>query len=191
METPDARHLLDEAVFTDAPEERRRKLDEAIAALLRETPAAPTASADLTYLLGYASYLHPDFGSSSERRAMAKRALVDATLLDPKHPRAHLYLGHIAYDEGDYEHARQAFLVAAGPGLGVYLEGKRAEMLVCCTLWIDGLSAALDGMALRPRRDRLVAPCGSPRRARQAHGGPNPIAPTTAKSPSSTVRFLP
>jgi len=88
--------------------EQRRSAIEAIAARLAgEIARSPTVP--LFFLLGYALYFHPDRLTSPAIQERLKSALQSALDLDPGYARAHMYLGHQAWDLGRYAEAKSHF----------------------------------------------------------------------------------
>lgn len=80
----------------------RKKL---LGAAMEELERSDLNDANSLYALGYAWYVWPD--ETSERLVNAKRYLSRALELDAGHRFASLYLGHLLFDEGNYEAARQ------------------------------------------------------------------------------------
>lgn len=108
-----------------------------------ESLAHETGSADAFYSLGYVLYFHPERTESGALHARVDRALLDAIKVDPHHARAWLYLGHNAYDVGEFALAKRRFQRIADGALPPYLDLKAKEMDVCCAIKTEGLRAAV------------------------------------------------
>jgi hypothetical protein len=125
--------------------EQRRKGIEAVTAKLAEE-AARNRTAPLLFLLGYAWYFHPDRLQSLPIQERLENALQFALELEPTNARAHMYLGHEAFDLRKHAEARSHFEKVELGQLGTYWAMKVREMLVCCAIAIDGLAAALNDL---------------------------------------------
>lgn len=86
----------------EADTSERKKL---LGMAMEELERSDLNDANGLYALGYAWYVWPD--DTSERLENAKRYLNKALALNPGHRFASLYLGHLLFDEGNYEAARQ------------------------------------------------------------------------------------
>jgi tetratricopeptide (TPR) repeat protein len=122
-------------------EERRRAIERVGAHL--ESAAARTRTAALLYLLGYAWYFHPDRASSRAIQDKVETALRSALEVEPKFARAWMYLGHHAFDLGNYDEARRFFDKVDSAQLGTYWQMRLFEMRLCCAIAIDGLAPSL------------------------------------------------
>jgi hypothetical protein len=124
--------------------QRRHAIEAVTAKLAGESAMHPTAS--LFWLLGYAWYLHPDRMTSTPIQKRSEAALHSALDLAPTYARAHMYLGHNAFDLRNYAEARSHFDRVDLSQLGSYWAMKVREMRVSCTIAIDGLASALEQM---------------------------------------------
>src|SRR4051794_13853923 len=87
---------IDQAAETKDVEQRRKGIEAVTARLAEET--AQNRTAPLFFLLGYAWYFHPDRLTSSSIQERLENALQSALELEPTYARAHMYLGHEAFD---------------------------------------------------------------------------------------------
>jgi hypothetical protein len=100
----------------------------------------PDIAADIAYLLGYLTYLHPDRMTSPELQAETRGHLTRAL------PRgaALLYLGHNEYDLGDHAAAAVYFDAIALPKLlSPYVRLKVLEMRICCRIRLHGVASGI------------------------------------------------
>jgi hypothetical protein len=124
----------------------RERLPEAIASVKADLRALeiPEIAAEVAYLLGYLTYLHPDRVSSPELQAETREHLTRAL------PRgaALLYLGHNEYDLHDWATAAEYFdAISLSSLTSPYVRLKVLEMRVCCRIRLHGVSAALPAIA--------------------------------------------
>lgn len=95
-----------------------------------------SCTADGAYLHGYVYYQLHNYAQGSLERA--EELLLKALALDPKHAYAHLYLGHIAFDEGSFAKALAHFNAIAGDEFSrkgqTWRDLKRQELRICCLL---------------------------------------------------------
>ncbi len=120
----------------------RERLPEAIASVKADLRALdfPEIEAEIAYLLGYLTYLHPDRMSSPELQAETREHLTRAL------PRgaALLYLGHNEYDLQDWEKAGEFFdAISLKSVTSPYVRLKVLEMRVCCQIRLQGVAATL------------------------------------------------
>lgn len=94
---------------------------------------------EVLYLLGYASYVHPDRRASRELQEQVDRALRCVLRVVPQDPLSLLYLGHNDYDLGRFESARVHLAAIDDSGLEPWLRIKVCEMKACCCLRLSGV----------------------------------------------------
>ena len=123
----------------------RKKAIEAVAGKIEEVIAQRRAAATL-FLLGYAWYFHPERMTSPVIQEKVEAALRYAIELTPAYARAHMYLGHQAFDLGRYKEARSHFENVNVEQLEPYWGMKVHEMRVCCAIAIDGLPQSLNAL---------------------------------------------
>jgi tetratricopeptide (TPR) repeat protein len=99
------------------------------------------------YALAYAWYLHPQRRYSASIRQRVEELLLRATAADPTYFQPWLYLGHNRYDNGEYEQAVLFFERARALASEDYLGLKSEEMVLCCTIALYGLAAAVPAFA--------------------------------------------
>ncbi|MCE9575267.1 MAG: hypothetical protein K8W52_19105 [Deltaproteobacteria bacterium] len=129
---PHLRDLIADADATDDVARRRAGIEAALAAI--RAAMATDDDLELRYLLGYATYLHPDRRTSPALQAQLAAALDGVLAIAPAHAMARSYLGHDAYDRGAYADAEALFLGIDPGALSPYLALKHAEMIACCAL---------------------------------------------------------
>ncbi len=101
---------------------------------------------EAAYLIGYLSYLHPRKNKTPAIHNSVSKYLVQAlhTTNNPSvFARSALYLGHHAYDNGDYHSAAEWLDKSASECLPDYLLLKAMELRLCCTIRIEELAASL------------------------------------------------
>jgi tetratricopeptide (TPR) repeat protein len=96
-------------------------------------------SSDHLFAAGYCWYSAG--GDEGERQSKAENYLSRAVALDPSNAMAHLYLGHLFFDQKRYKEAAEAFqlvdvssFVAKGQNWRAL---KARELLLCCLLFTD------------------------------------------------------
>ncbi len=89
---------------------------------------------DSLYALGYSLYFHPERETRLDIQTRTESVLLRLTTLEPSNARAWLYLGHSAYDLGNFEAASVPFEKATSLSLPPYLHLKALEFSLCCQL---------------------------------------------------------
>ena len=133
---------IDRAAEIQDTEQRARAIETVATKLAVET--GRTAIAPLFFLLGYAWYFHPSRLTSAVVQEKLESALRSALEVDPGYARAHMYLGHEAFDLRKYEQARSHFEMVDLSQLGSYWAMKVREMRVCCGIATEGLAQSLN-----------------------------------------------
>lgn len=135
------RDRIDEAAYDDGIDARRAGIEDAICEI--EGYLRSGESSELYYLLGYASYMHPDWMSSPDLQTRVERALRRVLQLVPDDPYAWMYLGYNSYDLRHYEEALARFGSIDGSALPPRLKTKAREMLVCCHLRLSNIDSCV------------------------------------------------
>lgn len=155
---PYLRDRIADADATDDVARRRAGIEAALTAI--RAAMATDDDLELRYLLGYATYLHPDRRASPALQAQLAQALERVLAIDPHHTMARSYLGHDAYDRGAYADAESCFRAIDPDALSPYPALKHAEMIACCALrlrppeaCIAELAAFADACALHEWQD--------------------------------------
>lgn len=120
----------------------RDRLPAAIPSVKAELRAieTPDIAAEIAYLLGYLTYLHPERLVSHELQSETREHLTRALPSGA----ARLYLGHHEYDLRDYETAAQHFdEIVLAEVASHYVRLKVLEMRACCEIHQQGIMAAL------------------------------------------------
>lgn len=126
-----------EAAYLDDRVERGQRLQALMAGLEHD--------AESLVLRGYLEYMHPDRRYARDAGDSFARALA----LDPHHPVAHAYIGHLLYDDAKYEAAARAFDCVEEQRLPLGPAGLDdlaiLEMRACCAIhtggWLSATSA--------------------------------------------------
>jgi tetratricopeptide (TPR) repeat protein len=111
--------------------------------LTPEYSISSSEKAELLYLIGYAYYHYPDRDNGRDIYANIEKYLSLAVEIDADYSIAWLYLGHNAYDTGQYNIARERFLKCQEEHFNSFYRLVLMEMKLCTSIKMEGLTVMI------------------------------------------------